>query len=71
MKINDVVKNIPKTEEQLVSYCSEEGGPPVYKITYIERTDTYKLYKILSNGFQYIKSRTNNPYFPEVYPDKK
>ncbi len=65
MKVNDIVKEIPTTEEQCMTYC-EEGGKPKYKVTRIISNGTFKLYKCVAAGYKFLKSRANDPFFKEV-----
>lgn len=64
MKESYVVKAIPKSEEQQMTYS--ENGKPKYKVTRVIKSEAYKLYQCLENGFLPLKTRRNDPLFPEV-----
>lgn len=65
MKINDVVKRIPKEEEWQLTYRNGTG-----KLLWIitkapGRVASYKLYKVVAGGYKLTKT-SREPLFREV-----
>lgn len=63
MKVNDVVKKIPKAEEKQLTFC-EEGGKPHYTVTR-SSNGAFRLYECVNSGYKYLKSG-KTPLFREV-----
>ena len=65
MSVNEIVKKFPKAEEVCLRY-NKPGGIPLYVVTKNINNGSYKLYKVVPDGFQFLKSRKDNPLFKEV-----
>lgn len=65
MSVNDIIKKFPAAEEVALTY-NAPGGIPLYKVTRNKNNGSYKLYKVVPDGFQFLKSRKDNPLFKEV-----
>ena len=62
-KINDVLKEIPKSEKVIMT-CIDEAGQ---RLTVTQGTEGFYLYQNTDKGYKFLKSRSKDPCFPECY----
>ena len=62
-KINDVLKEIPKSEKVIMTFIDEAGQ----RLTVTQGTEGFYLYQNTDKGYKLLKSRSKDPCFPECY----
>ena len=62
-KINDVLKEIPKSEKVIMTFIDEAGQ----RLTVTQGTEGFYLDQNTDKGYKFLKSRSKDPCFPECY----
>lgn len=62
-KINEELKEIPKSEKVTMTFIGAEGQ----KYTVTQGKDGFFLYQNIKQGYRFLKSRSKDPCFPECY----
>lgn len=62
-KINEVLKEIPKSEKITMTFIGSEGQ----RYTVAQSKEGFYLYQNTEQGYTFLKSRSKDPCFPECY----
>lgn len=62
-KVNEVLKEIPKSEKITMTFIGESGQ----RLTVTQGKEGFCLYENTDAGYKFLKSRSKNPCFPECY----
>ncbi len=62
-KINEVLKEIPKSEKVIMTFVGSSGQ----KLTVAQGKEGFYLYQNTNKGYKFLKSRSKDPCFPECY----
>lgn len=62
-KINEVFKEIPKSEMVIMTFIGESGQ----RLTVTQGKEGFYLYQNTDKGYRFLKSRSKDPCFQECY----
>lgn len=62
-KINEVLKEIPKSEMVIMTFI----GSSEQKLIVTRGKEGFYLYQSTDTGYKFLKSRSKDPCFPECY----
>ena len=62
-KINEVFKEIPKSEMVIMTFIGESGQ----RLTVTQGKEGFYLYQNIDKGYRFLKSRSKDPCFQECY----
>lgn len=62
-KINEVLKEISKSEMVIMTFIGESGQ----RLTVTQGKEGFYLYQSTDTGYKFLKSRSKDPCFPECY----